>query len=216
VSVRLKKVLIWSAGAVGAIILCIVLCISGIRIVTRSHRFLNADSVPAHRVGIVFGAKVRADGSLTPILQDRVDGAVTLYKKGKIKKIVMSGDNSTTKYDEVTAMQTYAVSHGVPKTDITLDYAGFSTYETCYRAHAIFGLSDAVLITQRYHMPRALYTCSHVGVVADGYAVADFSKYPDLRIPYMPREYGATLKAWLDVTILHPKPTYLGKSETIL
>ena len=110
-------------------------------------------------------------------------------------------------------MVDYAVKLGVPKADIVADYAGRSTYDTCYRASHIFGLTNAVLVTQRYHMPRAIYTCQHVGVQADGYALEDFSKYPDLRVSYTIRETGALIKAWVDVHVLHPQAEIMGNPE---
>ena len=127
----------------------------------------------------------------------------------------MTGDNGRESYDEVSAMKAYAVSQGVPETDISLDYAGFSTYDSCYRARAIFGLKDAILITQRYHLPRTIYTCRHLGVSSDGLAITDFEKYPNLKIPYSIREYGARIKAWLQINIFRPAPKFLGNPEYI-
>ncbi len=175
-----------------------------------SHQYRSIDSLPTHRVAILFGAQVRPDHSLSPMLADRVDGGIALYQAGKVKKLLMTGDNSTTHYDEVTAMKDYAVSRGIPGADIGLDYAGFNTYDSCYRAKAIFGLSDAILVTQAYHMPRALYTCRHLGVKAAGYAIEDFSKYPNLRYSYTLREWLSDQKTWWNINVLHPGPKFLG------
>jgi vancomycin permeability regulator SanA len=100
-------------------------------------RYNRAEAVPTKPVAVVFGAGVWTDGTPSPMLADRVSASVELYKQGKVQKILMTGDNSKPDYDEVTAMQRFAVEKGVPEKDITLDYAGFSTYESCYRAKEI-------------------------------------------------------------------------------
>lgn len=181
----------------------------------KSSIYETVTDIPTERVGIVFGARVRFNRTLTPILQDRVDGAIALYKAQKINKILMSGDNSSVDYNEVTVMQKYAVSQGIPVEDIALDHAGFSTYDTCYRAKEIFSLSKAVLITQRYHLYRALYTCQKLGVSAVGYALPDFERYPNLRIRYSIREYIAQMNAFIEVNLTHPQPKFLGNKEAI-
>lgn len=181
---------------------------------TKLYRYQKVTDIPHHRVGMVFGASIR-QGNLSPILQDRVDMAIQLYRAGKIEKLLMTGDNSTPNYDEVTAMQKYAVAHGIPEKDITLDYAGLSTYDSCYRAKQIFGLTDAVLVTQHYHMPRAVYSCRHLGIDAVGMEIQDWEKYPDLKEPSLVREELATSKMLWNIHIAHPLPKLLGKSESI-
>jgi vancomycin permeability regulator SanA len=182
---------------------------------TSSLIYTTTDTVPTNRVGIVFGARVRTNRTLTPILKDRVDGAISLYKAQKITKILMSGDNSSYDYNEVEAMKNYAIEQGIPAADIAMDHAGFSTYETCYRAKAIFGVTEATLITQKYHMYRALYTCSHLGVKSVGYALPDFERYPSLKTRYLIREYTAQVNAMWELYVTHPKPKYLGSPEAI-
>lgn len=171
------------------------------------------ERVPQKRVALVFGASVRPDGSLSPFLQDRVNAAITLYKRGTVAKILMTGDNGSPDYNEVAAMEKAALEAGVPQADIRLDHAGFSTYESCYRARQIFGVDNAVLVTQQYHLYRALYTCRKAGIDAVGVAIEDFSKYPDTRLPYTIREFLATFKAWWEVEVQQPEPTFLGKYE---
>lgn len=182
---------------------------------TAEHRFEARSDVPHARVALVFGAGVRADGRLSPMLADRVEAAVELYRLGQVQKLLMSGDNSRPDYDEVTAMRRYAVDRGVPERDITLDYAGFSTYESCYRAREIFGVQRAVLVTQRYHLPRAVYTCRALGVDATGVGTADWERYPAVMPRYSFRESLATLKALVDVHVTRPRPTFLGTFEGI-
>ena len=136
--------------------------------------------VPARSAAIVFGAGLWRDGSPTPVLRDRVAAAAQLYFAGKAEKLIMSGGNPTIDYDEPGAMRTYALSLGVPDEAIVLDYAGRRTYDTCYRALYIFGLRQATLVTQGFHLPRALYLCNKLGI--DGVGVqADMRRYRRFR-----------------------------------
>jgi vancomycin permeability regulator SanA len=172
--------------------------------------------VPPHRVGLVFGAGVRPGGRLSPMLAERVDAAIELYQAGRIHKLLMSGDNSQVNYDEVSAMRQYALDRGILAEDITLDYAGFSTYESCYRARAIFGVREAVLVTQQFHLARAIYTCQELGVDAVGYSVRDWGVYSNRMLSfYTLREVLATVKALWQVHITQPLPTFLGPVEII-
>jgi len=111
-----------------------------------------------------------ADGRPTPALADRVWTAAALYKAGKVRKLLMSGDNRFINYNEPETMRQYALAQGVPDEDIVLDYAGRRTYDTCYRAEHIFGVQDAILVTQWFHLDRALYTCGKLGIDAVGVA----------------------------------------------
>ncbi len=202
--------------ALACLILLPIVLVAYVPAATGGRRYSTVAEVPAHRVAVVFGAGVRADGRLTRMLSERVDAAVELYQTGRVKKLLMTGDNSRADYDEVTAMKRYAMQRGVPETDIVLDYAGFSTYESCYRAHHIFGLTDAVLVTQRFHLPRAIYTCSQLGVDAVGLGTPDWGAYRDaLLVRYTLRESLATLKALWDVHVTRPLPTFLGPFEGI-
>jgi vancomycin permeability regulator SanA len=144
------------------------------------------------------------------MLANRVESAVELYQNGRIHKLLMTGDNSTISYNEVMAMKQYAHNLGVPTQDITLDYAGFSTYESCYRAHKIFDIHRAVVITQNYHLPRAVYTCRQLGLKAVGLGTPDGEIY-GLRgmLPYLLREVLANVKALWNIHITRPLPTFL-------
>lgn len=218
---RTRQARRWQVGQAVKIVLSgavlLPLLINGyVDVVTRAARYTNVADVPARRVAIVFGAGVRPDGSLSPLLADRVQAAIALYHSGQASKLLMSGDNGSPDYNEVAAMRRYALARDVPDADITLDYAGFSTYETCYRARAIFGVTQAILVTQRYHLPRALYTCRCLGVDAVGLGTPDWSAYPIAKIgPYAARELLATVKALWDLHITHPLPTWLGRYEGI-
>ena len=177
-------------------------------------RTYSAQSVPPAPVAIVFGAGLWRDGTPTTILRDRISTAADLYFNGKVKKILMSGDNSYIDYNEPGAMRQYALSLGVPEEDIVLDYAGRRTYDTCYRASAIFGVKQAILVTQGFHLPRALYTCNVLGLKAVGVA-SDHQVYrKSSMIFWNLRELAATLTALVQVHLTHPMPI-LGDHEPI-
>ena len=179
------------------------------------NRTQSVEDIPPDSVAIVFGAGLWRDGSPTPVLRDRVMTAAKLFFEGKVDKLLMSGDNRFDDYNEPAAMRDYAMRLGVPEAAIVLDYAGRRTYDTCYRARDIFGLDSAILVTQGFHLPRALYTCNALGVEASGVA-ADMRTYRRLSMAYWhTRETIATIRAILDVHVLQPLPV-LGNPEPIL
>lgn len=157
---------------------------------------------PSERVAIVFGAAVYGNGRLSTVLRDRVETAIALYERGAVDKIIMSGDNSSPNYNEPGAMMAYAVARGVPEADIQPDYGGFRTYDSCYRAHHIFGLESAILVTQAFHLPRAIFTCQALGVDAVGVA-ADQRPYRGAEW-YETRETAASFVALVDVIRRQP------------
>ena len=164
----------------------------------------HVEAVPARPAAIVFGAGYWPSGQLSNILMDRMDTAIDLYMAGKVRKLLLTGDNRFVDYNEPQRMAEYAVMRGVAREDLVLDYAGRRTYDSCYRAKAIFGLEEAVLVSQAYHLPRALFTCSRLGLDAVGIA-ADRREYVYQRW-YRLRELLALSRAWLDVTVLKPLP----------
>ena len=177
-------------------------------------RTFTVRDVPNSPVAIVFGAGLRRDGAPTPVLRDRVTVAADLYFRGKVKKLLMSGDNRSASYNEPAAMRDYAVQLGVPAADIVLDYAGRRTYDTCYRAGAIFQVSQAILVTQGFHLPRAVYLCNQLGVKAQGVA-SDLVPYRKRsQILWNIRETPATLVALWEVHVSQPVPV-LGQPEPI-
>ncbi len=172
------------------------------------------DEAPPRRVAIVFGAGLHRDGRPTLILRDRVRTAAELYFAGKVQVLLFSGDNRFAYYNEPAAMRDYALSLGVPDEAIVLDYAGRRTYDTCYRAKAIFGVQEALLVTQGFHLPRALFICRHFGIQAEG-VPADLSYYRrSSRLIWNIRENLATIGAFWDIFIRKPLPV-LGKPEPI-
>ncbi len=174
---------------------------------------LAEDAAP-QPVAIVFGAGLYRDGSPTPVLRDRLATAAELYALGKVEKLLFSGDNRTVYYNEPEAMRRYALQLGVPAEAIVLDYAGLRTYDTCYRARHIFQVESAILVTQRFHLPRALYLCSRLGIRAEG-VPADRQYYrKSTRLFWQLRETLATFTALWEIHVSHPKPI-LGAVEPI-
>jgi vancomycin permeability regulator SanA len=170
-------------------------------------------TVPTSSVALVFGAGLNRDGTPSDALADRVQTALELYQAGKVQKILMSGDNGSTDYDEVSSMKRYAVAHGVPAQDVVLDYAGFRTYDSCYRAQAIFGVRNVIAVSQAFHLPRIIYTCQALGINTVGVSA---SKRPyRYEKAWDRREFVARAVAWLEVNVTKPKPKFLGKSELI-
>jgi SanA protein len=178
-------------------------------------RAYNLQSVPPRPVAIVFGAGLWRDGTPTTVLRDRILTAAQLFFTGKIQKILMSGDNSTVYYNEPAAMKEFALGLGVPDEAIVLDYAGRRTYDTCYRARAIFAIQQAILVTQGFHLPRALFTCNALGLNAIGVA-SNTREYRLASLLYWNlRELPATLTAVLDVYVFRTLPI-LGEPEPII
>lgn len=135
-------------------------------------RLRTTADAPAAEVAVVFGAGLW-NGRPTPYLADRLDAAAELYRTGKVKVVLVTGDNSRTEYDEPDAMRTYLTEHGVPDERIVSDYAGFDTWDSCVRAKEIFGVERAVLISQGFHIRRAVALCQAAGLDSYGVGVAD-------------------------------------------
>lgn len=158
------------------------------------------------RVAIVFGAGVWRGNKPSPALYDRVVTAVELYRSKRIGKILMSGDNRFENYNEPAVMKQTAIDLGVPAQDIVEDFAGRRTYDTCYRAKEIFGVNRAVLVTQEFHLNRALYLCNSLGIESEG-VIADRREYSKAsRNWWAIRESLAVTGAWFDLNILKPTP----------
>jgi SanA protein len=164
------------------------------------------------RIAVVLGAKVWENGEPSHALYDRIVTAVELYRAGRVKKILMSGDNPTESYDEPTAMQATAVRLGVPDADIVLDFAGRRTYDTCYRAKEIFGVQKAIIVTQEFHQARSLYLCGNLGVDSIG-ITANRRRYEGERY-WAFREFFSTASAWFEINFLALAPVG-GEKEPI-
>lgn len=158
---------------------------------------------------IVLGCQVKDDGSLSGMLKDRMWRALELYEAEVAPKLLMSGDHGREDYDEVGAMKNYAVENGVPSENVFMDHAGFSTYETMYRAKEIFEADKVVIVTQEYHLYRALYIAEQLGIEACG-VPSDFHNYAGQTMREC-REILARCKDWA-MCIFKPEPTYLGEA----
>lgn len=161
---------------------------------------------------LVLGAGVYGDGTPTPMLRDRLDTGIALYREGIAPKLLLSGDNGQVEYNEVDAMLRYATEMGVPEEDIFLDHAGFSTYDSIYRANYIFGVKKAIVVTQTYHLFRALYGCEKMGIKALGVG-SDQDSYVGSKMREL-REVLARDKDWVK-WIIKPEPTFLGEEIPI-
>lgn len=166
-------------------------------------KIFQLDDAPYADTAIVFGAAVFRNGRLSTVLRDRVETAIALYKQGKVEQILMSGTGQGVNYDEPTAMANYAISRGVPAEDIFTDHRGFRTFETCLRAKYTFGVHDAALVTQSFHLPRALFTCDRLGIQTHGVS-SDYRVYRASNW-YEFRETFASLVALWDVVIIQSR-----------
>jgi SanA protein len=199
---------------VGMVALALLLLPRFVTSVSAWNQVFQTENAPTARVAIIFGAGLRRDGSPTAVLRDRVQTGVDLYFDGKVEKLLMSGDNSTPFYNEPEAMRQYALSLGVPVDDIVLDYAGSRTYDTCYRANAIFGVDNALLVTQSFHLPRALFLCNSLGVDAAGVEADNLNYRRSSLVIWNIREQMATLAAFFDLYVDNPA-LVLGAPEPI-
>ncbi|GEA85770.1 SanA/YdcF family protein [Cellulomonas gelida] len=176
-------------------------------------RLRTQETVQDAPVALVFGAGLRPDGSPSTYLRRRLDAAQTLYESGKVQVILVSGDSGSIGHDEPTAMHDYLVAAGVPTGAVVLDYAGFDTHDTCVRAHRVFGVDAAVVLTQDYHVRRAVFSCSAAGIDTQGIGVSSASVRPEQLTQWRLREVPASYKAWWD-GLTGRDPVYLGPAET--
>jgi SanA protein len=184
------------AGGVAAVALLVVLRL-WIERRYRGRIHDHLEDVPPRPVAIVLGAGLRPDGSITPVLVDRVAAAADLYHAGTVQTLLFSGARRPG-HDEPQVMLDCAVRLGVPEAAIVLDPEGFRTYDTCYRAREVFGVERAVVVTQRFHAARTLYLCDAMGIDAVAIA-ADRQDYTLRRIVWEAREYLALARAVWDV-----------------
>jgi vancomycin permeability regulator SanA len=212
-----RVALIWLAGLLlGAVIF--IYAVNRYVFLQTNHKAQNsiteigAEEPP--RIAVVFGAGVRENGEPSLALEDRIITAVELYRAGRVRKILMSGDNRFENYNEPAAMREQAIKRGVPAENVVADFAGRRTYDTCYRAKEIFGVERAVLVTHEFHLNRAIYLCQAAGIDSIG-ITADRRKYDDsTRRNWAWRETFAVVAAWLDVNVLKPTPI-LGNKEPL-
>jgi vancomycin permeability regulator SanA len=179
---------------------------------TSDHRH-TAASVPERPVALVLGAGVRPDGRPSLLLARRLDTAADLYFAGKVDAVLVTGDNSVEHYNETDTMRAYLVAAGVPGEHIVGDYAGFSTWDSCVRAREVFGVEEATVVTQDFHLPRAVRLCRSVGVDAVGVADSSLADRTFATVYGWLREVPAAVAA-LGSVVLRPDPAFLGDYET--
>lgn len=202
-----KAILAFSLSIIVAVLLVLGLE-AYIRQDTSPYIFNDISKIPPTHTVIVLGASVHSDGKLSPILKDRVDAGIKLFRNGKVKDFLVSGDHRTDDYNEVKAMSNYLMSRGIPPEKITLDHAGFDTYDSMYRAKALFGIDTAIVVTQKFHLPRTLFIAKNMDLHYLGYAAPSIAYQPDNRIKR--REKLANFKALWEV-LLQKKPTTMRK-----
>jgi SanA protein len=200
---------VFKTGILAAIVISILTIILNFYIhqYSREYIYSSIKDIPFAYTGLVPGSLVFSDSSLSPIVKDRVDKAIELYKACKIKRFLLSGDHGTKKYDEVNCMKKYMKDKGIPEEDIFLDHAGFDTYSSIVRADKVFKIKDMIIVSQEFHLSRALYIARKKGLTTYGF-VADKQTYSGIRSMKM-REYLANIKAFFSV-LFNISPHFLG------
>ncbi|GAA1824767.1 ElyC/SanA/YdcF family protein [Luedemannella flava] len=183
-----------------------------VRTAADGHIYSERD-VPAAPVALVLGAQVYAGGQPSPFLAARLELARRLLEAGKVKVLLLSGDHMRWEYSEPDAMRAWLLEHGVPDSRIVRDYAGFDTYDSCARASRIFGVNRAIVVTQSYHVPRAVTVCRRLGLDVDGVGDETVKQFTTPWRISSTREYGACVKAVFDV-VSGRDPVHLGRHET--
>ena len=199
--------------ALGILILLGVIIVFGINLYVKSVASKNIiediENMEEQEAILVLGCQVKKDGTLSLMLKDRLDKAIELYKNGVSNKIIVSGDHGTKGYDEVNAMKKYLIENEIASQDIFMDHAGFSTYESMYRASYIFNVKKLVVVTQEYHLYRAVYIGNKLGIETIGVPAAKIQYYGQTNREI--REILARDKDFVKC-IFKPEPTYLGES----
>lgn len=203
-----RKHLPWIFLGLTAVAMIIVLSCITIYALTyihyRSQIYTDIHQIPEKKVALVLGAGVWRNGSPSPILADRIQAAVELYKAGKVKKLLMSGDNRFSHYNEPEAMIREAINSGVPESDIQADYAGRRTYDSCWRAKNIFSQDEIIIVTQSFHMTRALFLCNQLGIKSIGFS-ADQPHYTSTQWLYWTsRDMVALNLSIIDLYLVEP------------
>lgn len=179
-------------------------------------KIYESSNIPPKKAALLLGtAKYLDKNQINYYYKYRIQAAVRLWKKNKVRAIIVSGDNGSVYYDEATAMYEDLIRAGVPAKYITRDYAGFRTLDSIVRAKEVFGIDDFIIISQKFHLERALYIARSKGIKAIGYRAKDFANTRwAKRMQY--REYLARAKAFLDLYILHKEPKFLGRKENVV
>jgi SanA protein len=198
------------AFAIGAVLALLAVGVPNLVVLRAGRGPATSDpqQVPHAQVALVLGAQVRPDGTPSGMLADRITAAAELYKAGKVDKLLLSGDHSTPVYDEVGTMRLLLLRQGIPARDIFTDHAGFDTWDSAQRARRVFDVQSAVVVTQRFHMARALYDARRAGLQATGY-IADKHRYGRVMRRLQVREAAARVKTLGDA-LTGADPHFLG------
>ena len=213
---RIKKFKKWRKRTIGVlvslfIVSLIVVSLAISRVSSYKKYIYNIEDIPkGNDTIIVLGAGVRSDGSPSDILADRLETSLEVYNEGVADSFILSGDHGREDYNEVGAMKDYILDSNIDESIIFMDHAGFSTYDTMYRAKEIFKVKSAVIVTNEYHLPRALYIARKLGI--DAYGVKSDKRAYQLMDNYRKREMLAKLKDFVYVNIIKPEPKFLGES----
>jgi SanA protein len=197
-------------------VLATILINAGMILAARKHIYTDINAIPQRTAIMVLGSQIRGQW-LSPVLQDRVDSGITLMEQNKGKKLLLSGDHGQRYYDEVNAMRLYVLANApaISEEDIFMDHAGFNTWDSMHRARDVFEVKDLIIVTQKFHISRAVCMARSLGLDAVGYGInQDRFKGRSLR-SWRFREYFARIKAFYSI-IVKPKPRYLGDKIPIL
>lgn len=204
----------WKYVATISVVLLLLVCCAAFamdKYVERvgSNYIINPQEVPETDAILVLGAYVLPNGTVSSMLNDRLTVGYELYEQGKAQKIIVSGDHGQKSYDEVNAMKNFLMEKGVPSQDIFMDHAGFSTYESVYRARDIFQVHKVTIVTQKYHLMRAVFIAREFGLESYG-VTSDRHDYGPAMAKYQLREVVARNKDFLWAKVFKPEPTFLG------
>lgn len=189
--------------SLGFVFLCLSIVLY---VIADTHRYIySLGAAPNAEAALVLGASVTSKGVLSPVLKQRADAAIVLYTSGKVEKILVTGDDGTREHNEVYPVGTYLLTAGIPQEDIFLDHAGFDTYSSMYRARDVFAVTSVVVVSQRFHLPRAVFIARHLGLDAVGVDASKNESYFKNSL----REIPASIKAIFDLST-YRKPKYLG------
>lgn len=206
---KTKKIILWVAG-LGLFVFLALLIFANILILRWPHQVVSTESAPTSSIALVFGGGMKDATTMSDLQADRVSVGVELYKRGVVKKIMMTGDDGAYVSDEVDAMKATAFAAGVPAADVLVDPHGYRTYESCYRERFVYGLDSVIAISQNFHLARISYLCNYFGIKTIDIA-ADLRDYGFVKYKMNIRELGARLKAWWQIVITQPLPMSLEK-----
>lgn len=209
---RLKKIVLFLVSVAMLLIACVILLNTHIHHSSEKYISKSIKSLPFSYTVLVLGAHVQENGQLSFILKDRVDRALELYKSHKICRFLLSGDHGRKNYDEVNNMKKYLINKGVSTKDIFLDHAGFDTYSSLVRAKEVFDVKSVIIVSQQFHLPRAVYIARKIGLNAYGCPTAN--DFYERNLYYKFRESLADVKAYFSL-LFHLNPRFLGKEIPI-